>query len=714
MQQNRLKSEVLSLVPSQNPNLGDSLYTGVDDNPFPPLQLEEHIQTQERNDNDMLLPMPDVLSFRDVPYPIPPFGTQHCNVERLYYFCRCDSKQSRKDTHFRHIQNCNKKTSDPFICKCGSLNVRKQQHISHVRNCGRARPKSRPMIPTTPELQTSLCGPSAQRYTVATIGQIDSTIKRKTLLLSPDSLATGQSLELLGKGKQEKDDEFSLDSDLLSLTDLTDVRDKVDSSAQEKDDEFSLDSDLLSLSDLTDEQEDVRDKVDSSAQEKTLNLLLQKYFASKEGVLATYESVSSSGVQAQNNKYPESYKPSGPPRYAMCQDETEPTSKGKSSSPLAMSASSSTTSSKGSKQKTTDENTTEEKQKKAGPKYRAKKVKTDNCQRVLACPYWKLDSKEHQNCGTLKITAIKYVKQHLLRSHTPKYYCQRCFMVFKDHQLYEIHRSRAQTCQIVAERHAIGIITPAKSRDLSRKSKSNLNEEQQWFVIWDILFEGRTRPSSAYVDLTLSEEFRSFREFWSREGPEVLMNELNSGDVWSLSAEQREVLGRSLLRRALQEIYNQWITNRQISDPATSSQPSSSSFGSTTAQQATAIRNPLITPHSIIPASALIPNETNTSTCSNEFGGDNIAAEELIIQDSEPIYGGWANQHTEQSYMPSEFLVGNGFGENSTTYAGDAINAESDFDPWILPNPFPGDSSPSVPGNDYNEISRRGDQSNLP
>ncbi|KAI0543317.1 hypothetical protein F4679DRAFT_128665 [Xylaria curta] len=701
----RLNSEVLPLVPLQNPNLNDLLYTSIENNPFAHVQLGEHVQIQGRN-NDSLLRIPDspnwytfgssdtmLSSNSSSVFPCEKcssefkykkdlrrhFATKHRDVEDVHYCCRCGSKNPRRDNHLRHIQRCNKETRHPFICKCGYQDDSKKQYDSHVRTCRWPRSNIR-----TPQgLQTGWCGPSAQGAIVATIGQVDYSIERETSSLSPDSLAAGQPLDLLENGKQEKGDEYSLDSDLLSL------------------------------SDLTDEQEDIRNKVDSSTQEKALNLLLQKYFASKEDTSATCESVSSKGVQAKNNKYPEASRPVGPSRYPVCQDVTESTGKGKSSSPLAMSASSSSTSSEGSKRKTTDENTTEKKQKSAAPKCRAKKVKTDNCQRVLACPYWKLNSKEHRNCGTLKITAIKYVKQHLIRSHTPKYYCQRCFMVFKDSQSFEAHLSSEPVCPRAPKGHAIGIITPEKREDLSRRSNPNLSEEEQWFVIWDILFEGQTRPSSAYVDLTLSEELRSFREFWSKEGPEILMKELDSGNVWS-SAEQREVQGRSLLQRGQEEIYNRWIANRQISDLATSGQPSSSSSGSVAAQQTTTTRNSLTIPHSSTSASSLIEtlNETNTSIVSNEFGGQNIASgEETIVQALGHVSEGWGDHHVEQPHVPQDnrmLLGSDDFRGNNGTNAG---IPEFDYDAWLASDQFSGDSSPSALGNDCNEIDHEDNQS---
>ncbi|RFU24821.1 hypothetical protein B7463_g11519, partial [Scytalidium lignicola] len=65
-------------------------------------------------------------------------------------------------------------------------------------------------------------------------------------------------------------------------------------------------------------------------------------------------------------------------------------------------------------------------------------------------------------------------------------------------------------------------ISHHQQRQLTRKSKSSLSEENQWFAIWEILFPGRQRPISAYVEAGLSMQMRRFREYCSTHGPSTL------------------------------------------------------------------------------------------------------------------------------------------------------------------------------------------------
>ncbi|KAI0113684.1 hypothetical protein GGR51DRAFT_506241 [Nemania sp. FL0031] len=205
-----------------------------------------------------------------------------------------------------------------------------------------------------------------------------------------------------------------------------------------------------------------------------------------------------------------------------------------------------------------------------------KRHKNKDTRQVLACPYWKLDSEKYRSCCKLSHKRIRDVKQHLHRRHTPEYYCPRCFETFDDSQRYEAHVASPLPCQRQTGGRLDGI-SIAQDKELRKKSDRKLDEEQQWFAIWDILFPNQPRPCSAYVDLALSEELSSFKEYWTRRGEDILMNEMNSTDLWSLSAEQREAQGRVILRRGLTMIYEQWEERRLLSDPLTPDTSSSDS-----------------------------------------------------------------------------------------------------------------------------------------
>ncbi|KAJ8130191.1 hypothetical protein O1611_g3438 [Lasiodiplodia mahajangana] len=206
-----------------------------------------------------------------------------------------------------------------------------------------------------------------------------------------------------------------------------------------------------------------------------------------------------------------------------------------------------------------------------------KRQKNKDTRQVLACPYWKLDSEKHRSCCKLCHKRIRDVKQHLHRRHTPEYYCPRCFETFHDSQRYEVHVASSVPCQRQTGVQLDGI-SIAQNKELRKKSDRKLDEEQQWFAIWDILFPDQTRPCSAYVDLALSEELSSFKEYWTRQGEDILMDEMHSSDLWSLTTEQRESQGRLILRRGLTMIYEKWEETRLSVDPLISdASPSDSS-----------------------------------------------------------------------------------------------------------------------------------------
>jgi hypothetical protein len=179
------------------------------------------------------------------------------------------------------------------------------------------------------------------------------------------------------------------------------------------------------------------------------------------------------------------------------------------------------------------------------------------CPKVLACPFWKHASQKHRVCCKLTLKRIRDVKQHLHRRHTPDNYCDRCLEVFENDDQYETHLLNIVACSRVPGSRLEGI-SRNQNRALCKKSDRKLGEEDQWFAMWDILFPGATRPASAYVDSGLTEEMTSFQEYWTNRGHEVLMNELNSNNMWSLSPEEREVQGRQILARGLNLIYEQW------------------------------------------------------------------------------------------------------------------------------------------------------------
>ncbi|CAI4215866.1 unnamed protein product [Parascedosporium putredinis] len=133
-----------------------------------------------------------------------------------------------------------------------------------------------------------------------------------------------------------------------------------------------------------------------------------------------------------------------------------------------------------------------------------------------------------------------------------------------------------ELCQLLPPDQFEGI-SIRQSRALSRKSNHALSQEQQWFAIWDIVYPGMKRPSSAYIDSDLAEELCAFRDYYQDQGTSVIMASLDSNATWEMSSEERNSNVRRIIREALNQIYERWVSTRRdgLANPCLRSQPSS-------------------------------------------------------------------------------------------------------------------------------------------
>uniref|UniRef100_L2FA08 Uncharacterized protein n=1 Tax=Colletotrichum fructicola (strain Nara gc5) TaxID=1213859 RepID=L2FA08_COLFN len=114
-------------------------------------------------------------------------------------------------------------------------------------------------------------------------------------------------------------------------------------------------------------------------------------------------------------------------------------------------------------------------------------------------------------------------------------------------------------CQIATPGTRLEGITSDQSKLLSKKSKKDLSEQQQWFAIWDIVFPGLERPSSPHPDPGLETEISAFREYCRGHEEGIIENLLNSGIAdHSISNDTRKQLARTVLVEGLDELCGQW------------------------------------------------------------------------------------------------------------------------------------------------------------
>lgn len=180
--------------------------------------------------------------------------------------------------------------------------------------------------------------------------------------------------------------------------------------------------------------------------------------------------------------------------------------------------------------------------------------------KLFACPYLKKDSIEYHECCTRRLSRIRDVKQHLARRHTPERYCSMCFTTsFANQRSLQEHINR-RSCAI-QDPSVLKGISYDQRQQLSKKSKSSLTEEGQWFAIWEILFAESPKPGSAYIDVGLSTEMRLFSEYSYARGPAMLREEIMSNSNWSkpgiTEEEQQEGL-EQVIAAGLRRLFETW------------------------------------------------------------------------------------------------------------------------------------------------------------
>ena len=179
----------------------------------------------------------------------------------------------------------------------------------------------------------------------------------------------------------------------------------------------------------------------------------------------------------------------------------------------------------------------------------------------FACPFWKKEPEKYRECFSRKLSRIKAVKQHITRQHTPAFYCQRCLVVFDDLASQRNHVMATPPC-LPCPLGKLDGVTNEQQRLLCRKSKRWHTDTQQWFAIWDILFDCLPRPASPFMDFELSQDFSAFVEFCQRRGSAVLAEELETSDIWDSPADNRRQRLLDIVQTGFRSIFAQFGPTR--------------------------------------------------------------------------------------------------------------------------------------------------------
>lgn len=204
---------------------------------------------------------------------------------------------------------------------------------------------------------------------------------------------------------------------------------------------------------------------------------------------------------------------------------------------------------KGRKRKQVQDDDSDSEKDATNPKPLKRRKRTQHQIKLLACPFGKLKPSKYSACSRFQLKRIRDVKQHLKRKHTPDDYCNRCLSIFGDEESLMQHVSQPDGfgCQLAPEGRTLDGITHRQSRGLSRKANADLSEEQQWFEIWDIVFPGKPRPESAYLDSAFAMQVCLFREHCARHAEPLLAQNLRAAgllDERRVAADQEQLLRR--------------------------------------------------------------------------------------------------------------------------------------------------------------------------
>ncbi|KAH9892205.1 hypothetical protein F4778DRAFT_330124 [Xylariomycetidae sp. FL2044] len=132
------------------------------------------------------------------------------------------------------------------------------------------------------------------------------------------------------------------------------------------------------------------------------------------------------------------------------------------------------------------------------------KALTVDPERRFACPFW-VSAPGRYDCPG--ISRVCDVRTHIKRSHSVPIHCPTCGEVFqgdgasRDRDQHIMERccnapSRPFTFHAATEEHMDKLAEVAKERENIKKS-----HEERWFLMWDVLFDGRPRPPSPYIEV---------------------------------------------------------------------------------------------------------------------------------------------------------------------------------------------------------------------
>lgn len=182
-------------------------------------------------------------------------------------------------------------------------------------------------------------------------------------------------------------------------------------------------------------------------------------------------------------------------------------------------------------------------------------------EKYLACPFVKWNWQKYHKCAKLRITEIRYVRQHLSRRHKQPPTAESTAPKVR-------HSHEAKGSYETSEPENREWVTEAELEFLTERSSALLGRsmEDQWNFIFKTLFPNEPPPATPYLDNPVTTDLRQLKAFAAREGPVVAL-ELCRQLPPEHQQPQPEKLGQ-LIERGVSEVLRRYGWDQDLSNPA--------------------------------------------------------------------------------------------------------------------------------------------------
>ncbi|RSL44274.1 hypothetical protein CEP54_014753 [Fusarium duplospermum] len=190
-----------------------------------------------------------------------------------------------------------------------------------------------------------------------------------------------------------------------------------------------------------------------------------------------------------------------------------------------------------------------------------RRIRNDDPSPRFACPFFKWDPINHDDCFRYKFKRIADVKQHLKRHHRQPTHCDICVEELPNEDALHDH-IRAQSCSRREYIPPDGMTPAQERRIVSRVGTRNMSANEQWFEVYEILFPGAPRPQPVYLGDRLSEDVEVLRQFMSQQGHVMIVRELQGGNFQWGSGQELE--SQRQLQNALFSVFDEFLSRQNV------------------------------------------------------------------------------------------------------------------------------------------------------